>query len=380
MESSKNFAFGIVTLSITGGLQRDCIIIAQRLMSLGHTVAIYCARQDGALPPELSVRVLPSEYRTNHGRNLGFSERFRAEVSGKYDCVVGFDKLAGLDVHYCGDWPSTPVLPFLKYMPRYQGFKFLERQCFAPDGRTLNLLLSDRQAAAYQRIWQTPHQRIVLVPPNLQIERRKPELRPNRNVIRQSLGYQNGDWVWLGMATQPHTKGVDRTLRAMTKFPSAKLMLVGAHGASTSARRCAQLVNRLDLSRRVQWLGHREDIPEVMAAADILVHPPRVDTTGKIILEAVVNGLPAIATDVCGYSRHVVNASAGIVLPEPFSVAYFHQAIAASRDETSRNNWSAGGMKYGVERKDLYTGFDRALENILRQAGKQDADCSARPN
>ena len=61
----------------------------------------------------------------------------------------------------------------------------------------------------------------------------------------------------------------------------------------------------LGLADRISFLGHREDIPELMAAADLLVHPARHDTTGTVILEAVVNGLPVITTSTCGYAHHV---------------------------------------------------------------------------
>ena len=37
---------------------------------------------------------------------------------------------------------------------------------------------------------------------------------------------------------------------------------------------------------RMRLLGVREDIPELMAAADLLVHPARTETTGTVILEA----------------------------------------------------------------------------------------------
>lgn len=353
---------------MTGGLQRDCIVISQKLRSLGHDVTIFCARQEGSLPRELSVRVLPNNHRTNHGRNFAFSEAFRNEIGDQYDCVIGFNALEGLDIHYCGDPPIFPIFPFYHLLPRFRTRRNLERQCFGADSKTLNLLLNEKQALLYEGIWATPYNRIGLIPPNVEIERRKPQLRSERWQIRQRLGYTDSDWVWLAIATQPHTKGVDRTLRALKKFPNAKLMFVGSPGYNTTARASAELVHRLDLERRVKWLGHREDVPEIMAAADIFIHPARVDTTGKIILEAVINGLPAIVASVCGYSPHIASASAGVVLSHPFSAREFVKALELASNPRMRDDWSVNGQRYGKLRKDLYTGFEYAVDLTVRHA------------
>ena len=103
--------------------------------------------------------------------------------------------------------------------------------------------------------------------------------------------------------------------------PSSKARpQAAAHGRQAAA--CAD---------RVRLLGVREDIPELMAAADLLVHPARTETTGTVILEAIVNGLPVIASAVCGYAEHVARADAGAVLPEPFSQDASLQSFARRR-------------------------------------------------
>ena len=69
-----------------------------------------------------------------------------------------------------------------------------------------------------------------------------------------------------------------------------------------------------------------------MAAADLLVHPARHDTTGTVILEAIVNGLPVVTTSICGYPQHVDAAEAGIVINEPFGYNAFAAALSAAAD------------------------------------------------
>ena len=95
------------------------------------------------------------------------------------------------------------------------------------------------------------------------------------------------------------------------------------------------------------WLGHREEIPELMAAADIFVHPARYDTTGTVILEAIINGLPVITTSACGYAKHVSAGRCGLVINEPFKQKTLIAALETARDHVVREHWSKSGLEYG---------------------------------
>jgi L-malate glycosyltransferase len=49
--------------------------------------------------------------------------------------------------------------------------------------------------------------------------------------------------------------------------------------------------------REVTILGPRDDVPELMAQADLLVHPSRAEAHSLTLMEAAVYGLPSIVTD-----------------------------------------------------------------------------------
>ncbi|RAI35368.1 glycosyltransferase, partial [Rhodoplanes roseus] len=185
--------------------------------------------------------------------------------------------------------------------------------------------------------------------------------------------------AWLAVGVQPATKGLDRTVRALAARPEACLLVAGLSATDKAARDVVRLAERSGVAARVRWLGHREDVPAVMAAADLLVHPARLDTTGTVILEAVVNGLPVIAAGLCGYAEHVAAAEAGLVLPEPFDEKAFAAALAAAADPIRRAAWSANGAAYGA-RPDLYAGLETAAELIVSTAAKAGAlparDCA----
>ncbi len=366
-------AFGIVNLFRGGGLQRDCVEIAKLVGNRGHDVVIYAERvapdfQDNGL----SVVTLPNTARTNHGRQQEFAADFLREANAQCDLVVGFDKLTGLDVLYCADPSMQSRLrrqPLLKLLPRYRTYADIERDSFGPNHKTKTILLSQSQLLDYWDAWRTESQRMYLLPPTLSASRRRPEYRANgvRRMMRDALGLTDDSWVWLTTGVQPKTKGTDRVIEALAHFPGAQLLIAGMHETDKAAGNLAARARSLGVSSRVTWLGHREDMAEIMAASDLLLHPSRYDTTGTVILEGVVNGLPVIATGACGYASHITAAKAGVVIPEPFDQDLFNSAIRASRDPAVRAEWSKAGLTYG-QRAGLSEGRWCAAQIILAAA------------
>ena len=282
------FAFGIVKLFPGGGLQRDCVEIARQLLHSGHNVTIFTSSlDDGEFARGLNIRLLPNSLRTNHAKQKRFSDDFSVVQRGQFDLSLGFDKLAGLDVLYCAD-PSilwrVKQNWYLYLRPRYRALIGLERQSFARGNRTGILLQDAHQLEGYQKAWRTELERIVLVPPTIAQDRQRPELRRDgtRERVRRRLGLTDADWAWITIQVQPRTKGLDRTLRALQRFPKARLLIVGLNAGDRTALHYVGLARRLGVGQQVQWAGHREDIPELLSAADILIHPARYDTTGSV--------------------------------------------------------------------------------------------------
>jgi UDP-glucose:(heptosyl)LPS alpha-1,3-glucosyltransferase len=364
-------AFGIVSLFPGGGLQRDCMEIARLIREQGHSVIIHtCRLQDHQLGSDTPVVVLQNSARTNHHRQYTFAIDFLEETANKYDLVVGFDKLMALDVLYCADASMAYRMfqqPYLRLLPRYRSYWDLEKCSFSADSSTRIIFLSDNQIIEYQSAWFTTGHRMTVVPPTVAPARRRPEWRSGdiRPRMRAELGLGPYNWVWLSIGVQPETKGIDRAIEALTKFPDATLLIAGLTDTNHASTKLAKLARRLDVASRIKWLGHREDIHGLMAAADLLVHPARYDTTGTVILEAIVNGLPVITTAACGYARHVEAAQAGKVIKEPFEFPLFVAAINRGREFAVRQAWSLAGQKYGRD-PELYQGRSRAAEIIVR--------------
>ena len=360
-------ALAIVSLFPSGGLQRDCMAIARLLGAQGQEVTIFTSRIMGDVGDDLRIEVLPARAWTSHGRNSGFSREIVRRWAGQFDRIVGFDKLDGLDLLYCADPPAAQryASGLSRLLPRGRKLMALERACFAREARTKLLLLSQPQVDAYRRAWDTQAERITLLPPTINAARRKPQLRTDgtRKWLREETAIGANGWLWLAIGSQLRVKGIDRTLEALELFSDARLVIAGVGSSSKAGRKLLRVARKLGVRARVRLVGIREDIPELMAAADLLVHPARTETTGTVILEALVNGLPAVVSAACGYADHVARADAGIVLPEPFSQAAFIAKLREAQDARLRAQWSMNGVRYG-ETADLYRGLSRAASII----------------
>ena len=366
------FALAIVKLFPWGGVQRDCLRLARVLQDRGHEVTIFTSSVEGSLPADIAVEILPVRALTNHGRNQHFSDALAIAVNDRYRRVIGFDKLSGLDVLYCVE-PSVTLrdrAPILAWLPRYRTRLALEAASFAEESRTRILGLSQIQLDEYRRFWGTPADRFTLLPPNIDAARRRPHLRTDgtRERLRRALGLSN-EFVLLAICAQPEVKGVDRTINALASLPAALLLVAGVDPGGARGRPIVKIARTKRVAERMRLLGPREDIPELMAASDLFVHPARLDTTGTVILESLANGLPQVTSAACGYAWHVQRAAAGIVLEEPFSAPALEKSLAAAADPARRAQWSANGTAYGAD-PELYRGIERAAEFVIADAAR----------
>ena len=345
--------------------------IARRLIARGHGVTIFCRSSDGVFP-DLNVTELRNRVLTNHGRTARFAADLAAATRGHFDIVAGFNKMPGLDVLYWADPPARQLRSLIdRINPRTSAMLELEAACFGPQSRTQLLLLAEPQRQDYQRSWQMDDWRTTVLPPTIERTRAQPQLRngETRVGMRAKLGLASSTLTWLFVAGFPQTKGLDRIIAALPAFPHVKVLCAGFDLGDPKIRRLAARAKKCGAERQIVSLGRRDDIPALMAAADLLVHPSRLDITGTVILEAMVNGLPVVTTSVCGYSPHLTAADAGVVVGEPFDQAAFVRALERANDAGQRAQWSGHAAQYAAS-TDLYSGLDRAADAIDSAANK----------
>jgi len=364
------FAFLLFRYFPQSGLARDALGIAERLVARGHRVDFIAGDWQGARPAGIGVAVIGRRGWSNHRRDADFAGRAPAHAAG-CDARVGFNRMPGLDIYYAADSCLAAALArrqaWHRLTPRNRARLGFERAVFGAGSATRSLLLSPQQPRDLAIHYATPAKRWTLLPPGIARDRRRPaDADPLREATRAALGIGSEAWLLLALGSQFRTKGVDRTVRALAALPPAlrqRTWLVVA-GQGKAAPLLA-LARRLGVADRLLMLGARDDVPRLLLAADLLVHPARTENTGQAILEAIVAGLPVLASGVCGFAPHIERARAGRVLPEPFEQKHLAAELAAMLVPAPLAAWSTSGVTYGRAEK-LYDGLDEAATVIER--------------
>ncbi len=326
-------AFCLYCYTPFGGLERNCLAIAEACARRGHRVTVFTRNWEGERPAEIEVHQLRSPALTNIGLDRAFARALERRLAAEaFDAVIGFNRLSGLDVFYAADpcflalhegrpWPA-------RLTRRHRTRERWEREIFAPQSPTEVLVLSEPEKERYRELYKTPEERLHVLPPGL-----RPEFlatAPERgSALRVELGVPSDALLVLAVGSDFRRKGLDRTLRSLARIPielraRAWLAVVGAGRPRVFQR----LAARLGIDPRVRFLGGRADVLRCYRSADLLVHPAREENTGSVLLEAMSQAVPVIASGECGYAEPVAQARGGIVLPSPFEQRALDDSLA----------------------------------------------------
>jgi glycosyltransferase involved in cell wall biosynthesis len=94
------------------------------------------------------------------------------------------------------------------------------------------------------------------------------------------------------------------------------------------------LAERRGISDRVEFLGHREDVPSLLAASDLFVLASRSEAFPNAAVEAMAAGVPVIASATGGLLDLIDSARTGLLVP-PDDPAALANAMAACLDRPS---------------------------------------------
>jgi glycosyltransferase involved in cell wall biosynthesis len=121
-------------------------------------------------------------------------------------------------------------------------------------------------------------------------------------------------------------KGFPELLAAMRDV-DAELWVVGERLASDHGENMEAYFAAAGLGARLRRLGARDDVPQVLAAADIFVLPSHFEGLPMSVIEAMLTGLPVVATDIRGPREQVVHGRTGLLVP-PMQVAPLAAALS----------------------------------------------------
>lgn len=363
-----------------GGLQRDLLRMVRECEARGHEIQIYLlVKKD--IPEDLNVTVVPVKALFNHTKYRLYSEAVRELLKkDPVDCVVGFNKMPDLDIYYAADScyaekAATQRSWLYRLLPRFHHFSRFEAAVFGRESNTKIMMISDAQKPYFKKHYNTPEARMQPLPPGISRDRVAPD---NSNAIRtsarQKLGIAGDDFLILFVGSGFIKKGLDRAILAVNSLPAdvlgkVQFRIVG----DDRIGRFQSLIEQYELEDSVKFLGGRRDIPELLLAGDLLLHPALDENAGLVLLEAMVAGMEVLATDVCGYAHYITEAGMGELVPSPFDQSVLNQKLLSMISSRDREASMTKGRQFAAE-ADIYSMPQVAVDCIEDYVGQRDAD------
>lgn len=315
-----------LTLSAARGGRRDAILtLTDHLRALGTECGLAALRNTADLEAEFPGRVDYYE-----GLEMAGRPSLRDLLAVRRLCQARRVQL--IHAHDAGSQAVASALrivaPSLRVVMTFHRTLGLESEGFRNKVRNaLSLPMVDRILTASEERRQyflaesvVPPSKVTVIPLGVDLTRFHPDPAAGAS-IRAELGLAPDTRLVLAVGHSGPEKGLDQAIRAMAAAVpglgsrSWHLAIIG----SGSPERNATL---RDLARdtlgaeRATFLGFRDDVPRWLQGADLLLHAPRMEAFGLVLVQAMASGLPVVATAVGGIPEIVVDGVSGRLVRE----------------------------------------------------------------
>lgn len=186
----------------------------------------------------------------------------------------------------------------------------------------------------------------------------------SRAQVRAELGLPQEAFVILMAGIIRSVKRHEVALRAMAQLSarigSPYLVLAGDGPLTESMKRLAE---EIGIAERVLFLGYRNDIADLMGAADCLLLTSRSEGVPQAVTQALGIGLPVVATAVGGVPELVHDRRTGLLVPaedvaaiaDALEYLFLHpeeaKELARQGREHARSHYSLEAMLERTERE-----------------------------
>ncbi len=360
-----------VTLGEWGGAQRYVEQIALGARDR-FTVKVVCGK-GGDLPARLAahgidtvklpdLRRFPSPW----GDTRAFIQLVRIIRRGRFNLLHASSTKAGLIVRAAAalvardvpvvftahGWAFTEGRP----QPVRKVLAYLERWAAARTSAIICVSEHDRVLAARLAVADPSRMRVIYngIDPSSfdRLRRRSPQSDRLRIIM-------------VGRLRAP--KDPLTLVEAVRLVPGAELVIVGD---GPLRRRVDALVRRRGLGDRVRVLGFREDVTQLLASADVFVLPTHWEGMPLAVIEAMMAGLPVVASRVGGIPEAVQDGVTGFLVP-PRRADVLAKALENLRDPERRRWMGEEARRVARERFTVSRMTQETLavyEDLLRMA------------
>ena len=175
--------------------------------------------------------------------------------------------------------------------------------------------VSHHVAATSARRLRVPARKLTVIPRARDVAVLGEPSPERRLAVRRRLGLDADLPVLLIAARQEYQKGIDVAIEALghVRQDRAVMLIAGRDGLATTALR--DLARQSRAHDRIHFLGSRDDVPDLLVAADVCVVPSRREGMPGTVLEAMYLGTRLVVSDIPPNREALGDPPAGRVVP-----------------------------------------------------------------
>ncbi len=266
-------------------------------------------------------------------RDRSFARAARkAWTAGGFDLVQSHERIPGCSVYRAGDGVHRNWLEIrrglggrkeklaLALNPYHRYVCAAERAMFEHPALRAVICNSQMVREEIAAAFRVAPGKLHVIYNGIDLEQFHPRERErSRAAMRAELGVAEGEALFLFVGSGFARKGLDAAIAALAQCHEERFRLVVA-GRDRQAARFAGQAKAAGLAGKVQFLGGREDVRPLYAAADCFILPTRYDPFPNTVLEALAMGVPVIVGRRSGAAEVVRPGQSGWVC-DPADVA-----------------------------------------------------------
>ena len=136
-----------------------------------------------------------------------------------------------------------------------------------------------------------------------------------RKKMRSSFGLSDDETCIMGIGRLSSQKGFDYAIKAISllskEMPHVKLVLAGGGDRQFYS----EIAVKEKIQDKIIFTGFRDDIPDLIQAADIFWLTSRSEGIPNVMLEAMATHIPVVSFDIAGVAEIIIDGQNGILVP-----------------------------------------------------------------
>ena len=180
----------------------------------------------------------------------------------------------------------------------------------------------------------------------IDLKKFRPQVDQIKVELRNEYSYNPDDFILIYVGELSYRKHQDVLIKAIDKIvnqiPKLKLLLVGDGDLFDTYQ---ELIIRNNLSKNVELLGYRKDVPKLMLLSDVVVSSSRQEGLPVNVMEAMATSLPLIVSNCRGNKDLVKHMGNGLLVTKDDEGEYAKSILKLYNDSKLKERLSANSLQ-----------------------------------